>query len=84
MVQYIAKLSKLETLRIKNGFWLTREDVELIFTGCSRLERANFRESGMKRNLGWARKGSRHDILQSLQAMGVTSEPRCFTETGIT
>lgn len=76
MVRHITKLPVLEILRIKKGFWLTREDVELLVTKCLRLERVNFRESGMKQNLGWARKGSRDEILKRLQEMAVTTEAK--------
>lgn len=76
MVRYIAKLPILEILRIKKGFWLTREDVELLLTKCPRLEHVNFRESGMKQNLGWARKGSKREMIETLQVMAIASEPK--------
>ena len=66
IAESIVKLPQLESLRIKKGIWLSTDLVTILVRRCSKLEKVNFKGSGMMQGMKWAIKGSRDELLQIL------------------
>ena len=66
VIQCFMLLPQLQSLRIKKACWLSSQDVETIVKHCPQLQHVDFRESGMKQNMHWARRGRKVDVANIL------------------
>jgi hypothetical protein len=66
IAESIVKLPQLESIRIKKGTWLSTELVTILVRRCPKLEKVNFKESGMMQGMKWAIRGSKDELLDIL------------------
>lgn len=62
IIDAMKTLQHLEKLRVRAGVWLTTALVAGLLEASPQLQKVDFRESGMRRNMEWAVRGGKADV----------------------
>ncbi|CUS12518.1 unnamed protein product [Tuber aestivum] len=66
LVEAILSLKCLERLGIKGGLWVTRDVARRLVEGPEKLEKVDFRECGMHKDICWAVEGRKDKVREAI------------------
>lgn len=67
IIEHLQRLPLLETVCAKKSLWLTRVMATRLVHSCPKLEKLNLRGFGMNKDMRWAFKGTKDEVLLAIE-----------------